>query len=59
MTRKELIDKIKAKYSTKNGLVYEGKRLLGVREADQLARSVGMQYAEDLVKSLEKPKGSK
>jgi hypothetical protein len=39
--------------TTRNGVLYDGDRVLGVHEADARARAAGFMYAEQLVKYLE------
>jgi len=40
-------------YTTKNGLLYKDGKMLGVREADAVARYFKFVYAENMVKHLE------
>lgn len=44
----------KRKIRAKNGLLYEGVRMISLPEADFVAREHGFVYAEDMVKHLEK-----
>lgn len=40
--------------TTKGGLLWEGGRVIDLPRADQVAREHGFEYAERMVKSLEK-----
>jgi len=42
------------KITTKMGLLYEDGEVVSCREADRLAHEQGLQYAEQLVKKLER-----
>jgi len=44
---------MKNKITTKGGLLYLDGRILGLPEADRMARKYGFEYAERLVKALE------
>ena len=45
---------VKSKITTKDGLLYRDDVLISLPEADYVAQVFGFQYAEQLVKHLEK-----
>jgi hypothetical protein len=45
-------------YRAESGLIYQGNRFLNAPEADRLANSVGLVYAERMVEALSKEIGS-